>query len=298
MPDAPLPSDPFAPMDRIEERLRACASLEASPGALGEAVRYSLLGAGKRLRPVLAWHCCEACGGRGEASLGAGAAVELIHAFSLVHDDLPAIDNDDTRRGKPTLHRHAGEAMAILTGDAMMAIAFRELLGKSPDAALGAALAGELARATTAMIDGQVWDTLGGLPDGLSRDEQLRLIHTNKTGALIAAACRMGARCALGADAERDGRYAAIASYGDTVGLLFQAVDDLLDVTQSAEHTGKRTGKDAPAGKLTYPGVHSVDGTLREIESLRAKAEAAVAPLGPNSAVLRELANFLASRTK
>src|SRR5205085_8444230 len=134
------------------------------PDNLREAIRYSLLGGGKRLRPVLAWHACAALGAPGEASLPAGAAVELVHAFSLVHDDLPAMDDDDLRRGRPTLHIHAGEAMAILAGDALMALAFDVLARHVAEPTLAGILVAELSAATTGMIAGQVYDSLGGLP--------------------------------------------------------------------------------------------------------------------------------------
>ncbi len=255
-----------------------------------DAIRYALLGGGKRLRPILAWHSCAAAGGRGELSLAAGAAVELIHAFSLVHDDLPAMDDDDLRRGKPTLHIHAGEAMAILAGDAMMAAAFETLVDSSPR--LGAALVRELSLATTGMIAGQVYDTLGGFPPGLTDRQRLERVHANKTGALIRAACRMGAMSAGAADPVLQ----SISDYADAIGLMFQVVDDLLDVEATPEQSGKRTRKDARAGKLTYPGLIGVDASRREIQRLQESAIEALKPLGPPADALRELCRHMAVR--
>jgi geranylgeranyl diphosphate synthase, type II len=293
----------------IEDYLdRYCSSLEL-PESLVEAIRYALLGGGKRLRPVLAWACCEALGGSGEASLPAAAAVELIHAFSLVHDDLPAMDDDDLRRGRPTLHIHAGEAMAILAGDAMMALAFELLVERTPDSSLAAALVRELSVATTGMIAGQVYDSLGGLPPGLSERERLELIHRSKTGALIRAACRMGA-LAGSRIADRGSRIAgsipnpqsqipnldAVTAYAERIGLAFQITDDLLDLHATPEQAGKRTRKDAAAGKITYPALLGADMSRREVARLTQEAIAAVSSL-PHPESLIQLAQYMSART-
>lgn len=263
----------------------------AGPESLREAVRYALLGGGKRLRPALAWQCCAAAGSPGERSLPAGAAVELVHAFSLVHDDLPAMDNDDLRRGRPTLHIHAGEAMAILAGDAMLALAFDVIARESPSAATAAALAGELTQATLGMIGGQVYDTLAGLPEGLSERERLELIHRSKTGALIRASCRMGVLISGHVEA-----LDPMTAYADAVGLMFQIVDDLLDEEGTAEQTGKRTRKDRDAGKLTFPGALGVEASRREVDRLLEAAVDAVAAFGPEAEPLRDLARLMANR--
>jgi geranylgeranyl diphosphate synthase, type II len=310
------------PLEAIEAQLRRCTEWEGAPRALVEAARYALMQGGKRLRPALAWHCAAAVGGCGEASLPAGGAVEMIHAFSLVHDDLPAIDDDDLRRGRPTLHRHAGEGMAILAGDALLAGAFECLVtlplhqgyharlaggaggggdgARHADSILRAELLRELAGAASAMIQGQVWDTVGGLPTGMGSEEQLRLIHSNKTGALLLAACRMGAMTALGPlrDAAGERSLGAIDRMGRAVGLMFQIVDDLIDATQSTEHAGKRTGKDQQAGKLTYPGVLGLSHARAEVERLRNEALGALEGLGPAAEDLRTLCNHLADRTR
>jgi geranylgeranyl diphosphate synthase type II len=286
----------FASLPEIERELERYTAGLAVPENLRAAIRYALLGGGKRLRPVLAWACCVAVGGRGPESLPAGAAVELVHAFSLVHDDLPSMDDDDLRRGKPTLHIHAGEAMAVLAGDAMLALAFGLIVERTADPALAAALVRELSAATTGMIAGQVYDTLGGLPSGLSERQRLELIHRNKTGALIRAACRMGAMSVLGPGPDK--RLDAITRFGELAGLVFQIVDDLLDVESTPEQTGKRTRKDADAGKLTYPRVIGAAASRKEIGRLTAEANESLRILGPAAAPLADLCTHLAARTR
>lgn len=302
------PAHLFAPADAIEAYLDRASHWPSAPTALEAANRYALLGGGKRLRPILFWWACQAAGGSGAWTLPAAAAMESIHAFSLVHDDLPALDNDDLRRGRPTLHKHAGEALAILSGDALLTTALAHLLtadfpgptwATSADAPrVRLALARELSDATLAMIHGQVWDTLGGLPPDLDDLSALRLIHANKTGALLRASCRMGGWIALGPSFEGSTPDRALTAYGDSIGLLFQVVDDLLDVTQSAEHVGKRTGKDQALGKRTYPGLLGVERTREVIAELEAAALAAIAPLGTAADPLAKLCNYMAQRTK
>lgn len=314
-PPAQLPPEVLAPLPAIEAAL--AGALETStpargtgvrpvslrtPTALGDAMAYATLGGGKRLRPLLAWHACAAAGGEGPESLPACVAVELVHCFSLVHDDLPALDNDDLRRGRPTLHRHAGEAMAILAGDALLTHAFGVLATTAP-AALFGPLATELATACDRMIAGQVLDTLGfaGETDAETMTDQQRLeaIHHGKTGAMLVASLRMGARCAAVADDISCGDVLeCLTTFGKTIGLMFQVVDDLLDVTQTSEHLGKRSGKDADAGKLTYPRVLGVDRSQALVRELEAKARAALAPLGHRAEPLRVLARYLAVRTR
>jgi geranylgeranyl pyrophosphate synthase len=250
------------------------------------------LGGGKRLRPVLAWRSCEAVGGKGEVSLAAGAAVELVHAFSLVHDDLPAMDDDDLRRGRPTLHIKSGEAMAILAGDAMLALAFELIVDRVKGAELAFFMVRELSQATAGMIAGQVYDSLGGLPEGMPGIERLNLIHGNKTGALIRAACRMGAMCG-GADAKA---LDAVTRYAEAVGLMFQIVDDLLDSEGTPEQTGKRTRKDAAAGKLTFPGLIGGEASRGEVSRLEAEARKAAEILGPAARGLVDLSKQMAAR--
>ncbi len=260
------------------------------------AIRYALLGGGKRLRPALALECCAAVGADRRSALPAAAAVELIHAFSLAHDDLPAMDDDDLRRGRPTLHKAFDEAMAILAGDAMTVLAFRALCESTIDPSLSGRLCRELADASAAMIVGQVYDTLGGMPDTLSKGEQVALIHRCKTGALLLASCRMGALMGMWGRPSDTG-LAALTSYGTAIGLMYQIVDDLLDVEQTTEKTGKRTGKDADAGKLTFPGVLGVERSRAEVERLRALAQESIRPFGPAGTELSRICDFLAVRT-
>lgn len=257
-------------------------------------MEYATLGGGKRLRPVLVWMACEAVGGEPERSLPAAAAVELVHAFSLVHDDLPSMDNDDLRRGRPTLHIHAGEAMAILAGDALLNLAFAALLETDAGDAVRLALVGELTRGCAGMISGQVFDTMPSLDPLADPLARLERIHRNKTGSLIRCSARLGALCG-GAD-ER--RLQALTAYADAVGHMFQAVDDLLDVEQSADRTGKRTGKDADAGKLTYPGLLGVEGTRAEVLRLLGEAERAAEALGEQGRPLRAIARQQALRDR
>ncbi len=294
-PDSAAPPHELTdPIPEIESHLSLCVDRAGLPTTLADAVRYSLLGPGKRLRPLLAWHACAAVGADPRAALPAVAAVELVHCFSLVHDDLPGLDNDDLRRGRPTLHKATSEAMAILAGDAMLTLAFSELTRSITAPGLASALVNELSAATSAMIAGQVYDTLGGFPDGLDEHAKLRLIHTNKTGALIRASIRMGALCAH----PLPSALSALSRYADAVGLMFQIVDDLLDVTQTTEHLGKKAGKDIDAGKLTYPGVLGVDRSRAEVTRLRGESLTALAPLGPQAKALRDLADYLAVRSR
>ncbi|MEM0983209.1 MAG: polyprenyl synthetase family protein [Planctomycetota bacterium] len=270
--------------------------------ALREASKYAALGPGKRVRPALALRCAEATGSPADredrvmAAMPAAVAVELIHAFSLVHDDLPSLDNDDLRRGRPTLHVHSGEAMAVLAGDLMLTHAFEILAsGPWPDRVVRV-VGSELAAATRQMVSGQVYDTLGGFPDGLGEAEKVELIHRLKTGALLTAACRLGP---LAAGDEPDSpNIRAVTTYAERIGLMFQIVDDLLDVEQSPDDIGKATGKDADAGKLTFPEVLGVEESRRAIGRLESEALAAVEPLGESAEPLRQLCRWLAIRTR
>jgi len=275
----------------IERRLERFVHETGYAPNLRDAVAHGLLGGGKRLRPLLTLRCCEAVGARTTDSLEAASAVEMVHAFSLVHDDLPALDNDVMRRGRPTVHVAFGEAMAILSGDALLALAMHAACSAPRDPGR---IAHEVTNATTAMITGQVYDTLGGFAPSTTPRERLHIIHNHKTGALIRCACRVGAICG---DA-RNESFAAIDHWGDLIGLMFQAVDDLLDVTQSAEHVGKAVGKDHQAGKLTYPSVYGIDETRREIARLRKEALAALEPLGSSAEHLLSITEYLAARTR
>lgn len=278
----------------IESDLSRRLDTLVGPDSLQEAIRYAVLNGGKRLRPALTLLSCQAVGGSRSDALAAGSALELIHSFSLVHDDLPAMDDDELRRGRPTLHVQAGEAMAILAGDAMMSLAFQWITDKQQDMSKGNKLTQELADATTRMIVGQVYDTLGGFPADSTPAQKLKLTHQNKTAALIRAACRMGGICA---DSSED-QLNALTTYGEAIGLMFQIVDDLLDVTQSTEHVGKATNKDQQAGKLTCPSILGPDESKAQVQQLRNEAKKAIALLGKPANPLIELCDYLAVRTK
>ena len=264
------------------------------PDNLRRAMRYSALAPGKRMRPALTIHSCVAVGGRAENAMPAAAAIEMIHAFSLVHDDLPAMDDDDLRRGRPTLHKHAGEAMAILAGDSLQGLAVELVLQRIQPADLAAAVCLDLAQGCNDMIAGQVYDTLPESAESVSGEEKLELIHRNKTGALIRAACRMGARCGGASEKELE----VLSKYGEAVGHMFQVVDDLLDVTQTTEHLGKTAGKDADQQKLTYPALLGIEGTRNKIRQLHESALESIAALDGRAEPLRELCDFLAVRTR
>jgi geranylgeranyl diphosphate synthase, type II len=279
---------------RVERGLSSFLDrLSGAPLRLVEAIRYSLLAGGKRLRPalVLEWHAALIGSHEPNASAVAAAmAIELIHTFSLVHDDLPAMDDDDLRRGAPTNHKVFGEAMAILAGDAMTAMAF-ETLAADADPRHAAKMAAELARATgpLGMIGGQVVDIANENVD-LSLDA-LRSLHTMKTGALLTAACRLGA---IAADANAATLECA-TSYGRHLGLAFQIMDDVLDVTATPQQMGKATGKDADAGKNTYPKLLG----LEESRSLaRRELDQAIEAISgiPCGATLAALARFVVER--
>jgi geranylgeranyl diphosphate synthase, type II len=266
-----------------------------APARLMESIAYSLYAGGKRLRPTLILESCRACGGDTGAmkpALAAAAAMELIHTFSLVHDDLPAMDNDDLRRGRPTNHKVYGDAMAILAGDAMTTIAF-EVLAIDVPAPLNAAMIRELASSTgpEGMIGGQVLDM-----EGETRKltlEQLRQLHRMKTGALLTCSCRLGA-LAAGANADTQNR---LATFGAQLGLAFQIVDDVLDETSTPEQMGKATKKDAAKGKNTYPVLLGLEGSTQEAAKALQGALEAIKPLGERAEPLRRIARFVVERT-
>ncbi len=254
---------------------------------LTEAVRYSLFAGGKRLRPALALGACELVGGHAESALSAACAIEMVHTYSLIHDDLPAMDNDDLRRGKPTLHRVSGEAIAILAGDALLTHAF-DLAARSGNVevvrelALGAGVAG--------MVGGQAQDLES---EGKTLElEQLKDIHKNKTGALIRCSVRCGAVIG-GASATE---LSALTEYGEALGLAFQIADDILDVSGDEESLGKRTGADAARGKPTYPALVGLDQARELAEEARWRAVGALDVFGARADVFRELASFVVER--
>ena len=269
------------------------------PAQLGEAMRYSTMAGGKRLRPLLVLLACEACGGEVEQAVPAGCALELVHTYSLVHDDLPAMDNDDLRRGRPTSHRVYGEANAILAGDALLTLAFEIMARDVRPAKTAAACCADLAAAAGAcgMVGGQVVDIVAQSVDrsGVSAEDVLELlesIHRRKTERLLRCALTIGARIAQADAAIRN----SLEEYGKRVGLAFQIADDLLDVTGDVGRMGKDAGKDASHGKLTYPALLGVDASQCKAEQLIQDGCAAIAVLGDRAQVLQSLARFVIER--
>ncbi len=273
-----------------------------APPAVVEGMAYSLLAPGKRLRPLLCLLACEAVGGEWSAALPAAVAVEMIHTYSLIHDDLPAMDDDDLRRGRPTCHVVYGEAMAILAGDGLLTLAF-EVLADGYAPATAAVCTLELARGAGAagMVGGQVLDlTADGkirpaTSCGMWTVADLEAIHRRKTGALFRSALRLGVHAAGTADRVV---LARIDDYAAAFGLAFQVTDDLLDVSGDAATTGKRVNKDADRGKLTYPGLLGLDASRRKAAELVAAAVAAAESLGPAGRPLADLARFVVSRDR
>ncbi len=265
----------------------------AAPATIHRAMRYSLFAGGKRIRPIL---CIEAAHTVSDAASGVTAcacALELIHTYSLIHDDLPALDNDDYRRGKLTNHKVFGDAMAILAGDALLTLAFQVLAQLDATAERRAALIAELSTASGTvggMIGGQVADLEGeGKPPNA---ELLESIHRAKTGALLRASLRMGAIYA-GADSEE---YAALSCYGEHVGLAFQIVDDILDIEESSEALGKTAGKDAAQHKITFPAVYGLDTSHLMAAEECERAHRVLEPFGDRAGRLHELADLIVHR--
>ena len=266
---------------------------KAKPATIHKAMRYSLFAGGKRMRPVLTLAAAEACGGEIEHALPAACAVECIHTYSLIHDDLPCMDDDDLRRGRPTSHKVFGEGVAVLAGDALLTVAFEILATAKPTARYPmAALIRELAVASGSrwLIGGQVAD-LEGEGRALSGAD-LKYIHRCKTAALLTASIRLGAMSANATDA----RLRGLTDFGQALGLAFQVIDDILDVTQTTEKLGKTAGKDVTATKATYPAIHGLKRSRAEAHRLTAAAHAALKPLGGKAARLREIADWLLAR--
>lgn len=293
----------------IDQGLRFYTELgPASPEILTEAMRYSLLAPGKRLRPLLTLAACEMCGGQPEQALPAACAVEMIHAYSLVHDDLPGMDNDDFRRGRPTCHIQYNHATAILVGDSLQSLAFQVLAESADPKAVRELVDGrkiepltmtaalqciaELAQAAgpAGMAGGQQDDLLA---DQLPRCEaSLERIHRRKTGALLAASLKMGGIVAGVTSGELENLW----QLGQDIGLAFQITDDLLDVTGNAQQVGKQTQKDSQQGKLTYPGLFGVDESHKKAQNLIRRAYESLDRYGSRASVLRGLARFILER--
>jgi geranylgeranyl diphosphate synthase, type II len=290
--------------DTLEEgRILTDAALERLlppatqyPPSIHAATRHSVFAGGKRLRPILCMEAAqmvEGCVPTGIEELG--AALEMLHTYSLVHDDLPALDNDDLRRGRPTCHKAFGEATAILAGDALQTRAYEVLARLQCPAEARVAIIAEIARATGTiggMIGGQVMDLEAERvhPDA----KTLEYIHRSKTGALLTASVVTGGIYA-GAN---EGQIASLRCFGENIGLAFQIVDDVLDVTQTSEQLGKTAGKDTAHDKATYPALFGVEASLRKADELVAQADAALDQFGERAATLREIAKFLVERKK
>jgi geranylgeranyl diphosphate synthase type II len=267
------------------------------PGSLHDSMRYSVFAGGKRIRPVLMAAACEAVGGRPEDILPAAAAMEMIHSYSLIHDDLPAMDDDDLRRGKPTNHKVYGEAIAILAGDGLLTEAFILLSNPQVLQAVSASdrleIIHQLSRAagSLGMVGGQVVDME-------SEGEQIDLptleyIHTHKTGALILAAIEIGAIVG-GADEEQR---RALHRYGEAAGLAFQVADDILDIVADQSLLGKDVGSDQERGKATYPAILGLEGARQRARDLRDMAFSALEPFGAEARPLRDIATYIIDRS-
>jgi geranylgeranyl diphosphate synthase type II len=279
----------------IEAALRDAVEFQSGcPNHLAEAIRYAVLAPGKRLRPRLALLAAEACSGDASDALGVAVAVEMIHAYSLVHDDLPAMDNDDLRRGRPTCHKQFDEATAILVGDALQARAFEILATnvKPAERALRCVARLSAAAGAESLVGGQSDDLAAEFRNiGLAR---LESIHRRKTGALFKAALEMGGISVGGAEEQ----IRQLSDFGESLGHAFQIVDDLLDVGGEESRMGKRIGKDRGRGKVTYPALLGIDESRRRVAELVSKACAAIEPFGVAGAGLRELAEFVGQRTQ
>ena len=263
------------------------------PATIHTAMRYCVFAGGKRLRPVLCLAAADACDGETTDALAPACALELMHTYSLVHDDLPAMDDDDLRRGRPTCHKVYGEAMAVLTGDALLTQAFI-VLAQTPTTKRDSTreYIAELAETggSQKLIGGQVMDLEGeGKP--LTKRDLVR-IHEAKTAALLTSSLRLGAMTANATPAKLE----ALTSFGYNLGLAFQVIDDILDVTQSTEMLGKTAGKDEAVEKSTYPAILGLEKSRKEAARLTAAAMAALKPLGKKAARLEEIAAYLLKR--
>ena len=265
----------------------------APPETIHRAMRYSLFAGGKRIRPILCIEAARTAGDARDAVVECACSLELIHTYSLIHDDLPPLDNDDYRRGKPTNHKVFGEAMAILAGDALLTLAFQVLAQLDVSDDCKTRLISELSAAAGTvggMIGGQVADLEG---EGKPPDAQLlETIHRAKTGALLRASLRLGA---IYAGATED-QYAALSCFGEHVGLAFQIVDDILDVEASSEMLGKTAGKDAQQKKITFPAVYGLEVSRRMAAEECARAHQVLEPFGEHAARLNELADLIVHR--
>ncbi|MCG3128742.1 MAG: Farnesyl diphosphate synthase [Phycisphaerae bacterium] len=279
-----------------DEILKILKPLESPHSPLAEGVRYCMTVGGKRLRPILLIESCLACGGSEDAALVPAVAIECTHAFTLVHDDLPAMDDDDLRRGRPTLHRAFDEATAVLTGDWLLSFAMSLIADESRNPALSAeqrlALLRTLSEAASDVIVGQSADVAG--ESQAPTAERVRYIHEHKTARLIEAACRMGA---IAADAPRE-TVEQLGRFGRNLGLAFQIADDLLDATGDEQRVGKRLRKDQAAAKQSYPAVFGLEASREAANGSLAAALDCLENLGSRATFLRGLAEFVVTRDR
>jgi len=289
--------------ERLLDRLLSAAPADgeiARPHRVIEAMRYASLGGGKRLRPFLTVETAMLFGVRREHALMAGAAIELVHCYSLVHDDLPAMDDDDLRRGRPTVHKAFDEATAILAGDGLLTFAFDVLARPDthPDAAVRIALVTGLARnaGLGGMVGGQMLDLAAegrfGRNDTPQGEQDVLRLQAMKTGAILRFCCDAGAILGNASQAKRN----AVSRYGQAIGQAFQIADDLLDVESDTATLGKAAGKDAAHGKATLVDLLGRDGARARLAQLVAEAEQALAPFGADAAILKDAARFVAER--
>lgn len=279
---------------QVDARLDGYMQAQADcPASLRDSMAYSLQAGGKRLRPILVLLACEACGGNPTAALPAACAIEMVHTYSLIHDDLPAMDDDDLRRGRPTNHKVFGEAGAILAGDGLLTLAFEVLARDIQPPAVAAQCCADLASAAgaTGMVAGQVAD-MEAPSAKVGTLEQLEAIHRRKTGKLLSGALVLGARVARA----NAGTVNMLRQYGDAVGLAFQITDDLLDISGEKEKMGKAVRKDAEQGKLTYPALLGESESRQRAQDLIATACRNIASLGEQGRRLEALARFVLER--
>lgn len=263
------------------------------PKTLHKSMRYSLFAGGKRLRPVLCLAASEACGGDFANAIPAACAVECIHTYSLIHDDLPCMDDDDMRRGKPTNHKVFGESVAVLAGDALLTLAFEIISSTKPNKKYNNGdMVKELAITSGSkhLVGGQVLDLEGENEEINSRT--LQFIHSSKTAALLTSSLKLGAM-SVGASQKK---LSSLEEFGQCTGLAFQVIDDILDVTQSSETLGKSAGKDEAVNKATYPSIHGLEKSKKIAEKLTVKAIDALKPFKNNGKRLEELAHYLLDR--
>ena len=278
-------------VDASLDRLMPAAS--AQPPSIHEAMRYSVFAGGKRIRPILCLESARIFGSDVAPAHYPACAIEFIHTYSLIHDDLPALDNDDLRRGKPTNHKKFGEATAILAGDALLTLAFETIAATPVNSDRRVAMLTEISKAAgtiNGMVGGQVADLEAeGKPADAST---LEYIHLSKTAALIRASVSSGALCAGAAD----GDVSRLRSFGESIGLLFQVMDDILDVEESSSALGKTAGKDVTQQKATYPAVHGLERSHQIANELSTKAIAQLTPYGDRASRLRQIAEYLVRR--